>query len=269
LEIAAVWYQKAVELECEDHLSLARYLASLVATLLSLCRGVDAIDFARIAIALTPEDHPQQPAAYQLLAECLRSDVDSIKYVDDVSWIPGDWLHGDRVGVTVPLNEFFAPTRSITIADESVSAVTWAIELSRRQKNDEQMAHSFGILSDCLMGRYTLSKRIDDLEEADIAIRNIFRSKWRKDIKTRLFDMVRFGVLCLKRYVVAESQPSDALITFMEMADEISGVGSGSDGEVFGQMVQAMRSLAQCLLSKVAVIEGNGPSLRIGERDIY
>src|SRR5271154_3861111 len=86
-----------------------------------------------------------------------------------------------------------------------------------RQKNDEQMAHSLGILSDCLMGRYTLSKRIDDLEEADIAIRNIFRSKWRKDIKKRVFDMVRFGAVCLKRYVVAESQPSDGLITFMEM----------------------------------------------------
>jgi tetratricopeptide (TPR) repeat protein len=262
LEIAVVWYQKAVELECEDHLSLARYLTSLVATLLLLGRGVDAIDFARIAIALTPEDHPQQPVGYQLLAECLRSDVDSIKYVDDGSWIPGNWLHDhdDRLGVSVPLNGLFTPTRSITIADESVSAVTWAIELSRRQKNDEQMAHSFGILSECLMGRYTLSKRIDDLEEADIAIRNIFRSKWRKDIKTRLFDMVRFGAVCLKRYVVAESQPSDALITFMEMADEISGIDSGSDGEVFGRMVRAMKSLMQCLLSKVAV-EGNGRSL--------
>jgi len=167
------------------------------------------------------------------------------------------------LGVSVPLNIFFAPTRSITIADESVSAVTWAIELSRRQKNDEQMTHSLGIMSDCLMGRYILSKRIDDLEEADIAIRNIFRSKWRKDMKTRLFDMVRFGAVCLKRYVVAESPPSDALITFMEMADEISGIDSGSDGdsEMFRQMVQVMKSLAQCLLSKVAVVEGNGRSL--------
>jgi len=101
------------------------------------------------------------------------------------------------------------------------------------------------------------------LEEADIAIRNIFRSKWRKDMKTRLFDMVRFGAVCLKRYVVAESPPSDALITFMEMADEISGIDSGSDGdsEMFRQMVQVMKSLAQCLLSKVAVVEGNGRSL--------
>jgi tetratricopeptide (TPR) repeat protein len=245
MEKAVVWYRKAVELECEDHLSLAIYLTSLGGTLADLGRGLDGLNSIRLAIALTPEDHSERPFRLQRLGECLICDVDE---VTDRSWIPEDWLHGGLVQIVLDVT--FAPCRSIEIADEAVSTITEAIELSRQMNNNEQMTHSLAVQADCLMCRHTLTKEIGELEEASKALRTIFGSQWRKDKRNRVLDMLRFGALCLRLCIVAESRPIDDLTIFVGMADTICNDLDDGEEEPFNEMLQAIKGVARGLLSK-------------------
>lgn len=245
LENAVMWYEKAVDLECKDLESLALYIGALGSALDCVGRGVEAIGLLRIAIAWGSEDHPQQPVRYQLLAESMCSDVTEFDSID-LSWIPEE-LKSFEWRLSVPLKQFFGKPRSIEAANESVAIIKRAIELSLKLNNLEQMAHSLGVMSVCLMQRYTITEYIGDLEEANMALRSIFTSEWRKDLDSRVFDLMRFGTVCIMLYYVMKSPSMDDVKVFVKMAEEVGqDVKEGSESKLveFNKSLQYMRLLS-------------------------